>query len=485
MRAGWLVAALAWPAVALGAKGAGQPLPELPAAWGGPARDGAVGDAAWWGSLGGAELAALVDEGLAGNLDLAAADARVAQAEALQLQAIAALVPSLSFDANLQASPANRRFIGFTGDIDESVDPALLFYQGTAGFNGAWELDLTGRGVLGVQAAAKDRAAGVSDRESQASSLASRIAGAWFDAALQAQRLELLGRLAEANRGVIEVVELRLARGEATAVDVLQARQQLLNVEAQIPLVRAALAIAGQQLAVLVGRTPDRAPATLPRSLPEIGGAPTAGRPTDLPENRPELRALSLRLDAAWQRRAAAERALLPSFRASANGGWSFTNNAGAIAFGLPNPDAPDEDFRLWWNWGVGAQVSVPIFNLRAIAAARQARAAERVAASQLGQAELAAMSQVEASLAQDREQGVRLDAVRGQVRAAREAFETARARYAEGIGDFLSLLTSQVTWQNAEVAELQAHRDALGARIQLHEALGGAWTRNLAGDDR
>lgn len=479
----WL--ALLLPASAFAAKGAGQTLPALPEVFGAPTVAGEVDAEAWWRRLGDPALASLVEEGLGANLDLAAADARIRQAEALQLSAVAATLPSLSFDVNLNAQPANRRFVGFTGTEDDSIDPALLYYQGSAGLNGAWELDLTGRNILGAQAATQDKRASDADLATQSTNLASRIAGAWFDAALQAERLRLLLTLAEANRGLLEVVQLRLDRGEATAVDLLQQRQQVLAVESQLPLVRGGVQIAGQQLAVLVGRTPDRPPATLPEALPELPAPPASGRPEDLLEHRPDLRAAEARLDGAWQRRMAAERALLPTLRASANAGWSFTNNAGAISFGLPDPNQPDEEFQSWFNWGVGGTVSVPLFNLRTIATIKQVRATERLAASQLGQAELTALSQVEGALTQDGQQAIRLRAVRDQVEAARAAYEAARSRYAEGIGDYLSLLTTLVTWQNAELTALQAHRDALAARVQLHEALGGPWTDALSGGSR
>ena len=130
--------------------------------------------------------------------------------------------------------------------------------------------------------------------------------------------------------------------------------------------------------------------------------------------------------------------------------------------------------------------MSFPIFSGgRNIAALKQARAAERAAAQQYSAAQLNAVSAVEAALASDREQRMRLDAVREQATAADHAFTAARDRYADGIGDYLTVLTTMVTKQNAEIAALQAHRDALGARIQLHEALGGPWAQTLDGGSR
>ena len=154
---------------------------------------------------------------------------------------------------------------------------------------------------------------------------------------------------------------------------------------------------------------------------------------------------------------------------------------------GFVIPDAPaivEPTFQSWFNWSFGGSFSVPLFNGgRSIAALRTARVTERQAADSVGQSWLTAWAQVETALANDQAQGLRLAAVRDQAAAAEAAFSAARSRYVEGVGDYLTLYTNQSAMQNARLTALQAHRDAIAARIALHEALGGAWTRELGVD--
>ncbi len=466
---------------------------------------GAVDDVPWWQEIGGPELRAWVEEAIRANADLTVARDRIASADAAQFQALTALLPSFSLDTNLNATPASLRFASFTGGTADEIKG--LYYLASSTFNASIELDITGRNALGVAAAGHDEEAVAADADQVAQALASRVAGAWLDATLAGERLALLDRLVQHNRDLLAVVELRFGRAEATGLDVLQQRQQILALEAQRPLVQAQRAVALQSLGLLLGRPADQAPAESAAALPDLGASPAMPSPSDIDRSRADLRAASLRLTSAHQRRVAAERSFLPTLRLTANAGWSFTNNKGAEAFSggasLSEQLAPLVDviqqfdptftgfedtgttrptgFQSWFTWGFGGQLSIPIFNGgRSVAQLRQARAAESTAAHTLTGARLAAWAAVETASANDQQQQLRQAAIADQVAAAQQTWELARQRYGEGIGDYLSVLTSLSTWQNAEITALQAHRDALAARIQLHDALGGTWNQDL-----
>lgn len=518
-----LTAALLAAPQALAAKGAGAALPEVPSAYN-VGDHGSVSPDRWWRTFGERTIDELIDEALEGNLDLQGAQDRIRQAQALELTATSAVLPTITFDSGINGTPAALRFASFAGGAAEGVDG--FFYQANAGFNAGMELDITGRNVLGIQAAKQDRLATLDDRDDIAVVLTTRIVGAWFDVALQGAAIAVTENQIKTNRDLLEIVELRFERGEATAVDVLQQRQQVASSEAQLAPLRAARAVSIQQLAILLGRPPQVPPADLPEDMPELPPAPSVGSPQALLDARPDLRAAERRLTSAWQRRMASERQFLPTLRISANAGWNFTNNAGseglaggndfstqafeqlytevnthravinqfAAGVGQPQlpfpitPPVPDDGasaagFQQWFTWGIGATLSIPIFNAgRNIATLKQNRAAERAAAHALGSAQLQAWAEVEGAWGNDDEQQRRLEAVRVQLDAAESAFEAAVNRYVDGVGDYLSVLTTLVAMQAADFGELQAHRDALNARIQLHDAIGGAWTSNLQG---
>ena len=131
--------------------------------------------------------------------------------------------------------------------------------------------------------------------------------------------------------------------------------------------------------------------------------------------------------------------------------------------------DASTQDF-----WQLGASLSIPLSTGGATRGkAKQAQAVESTAAYSLSQSTLVAMSEVEDALAQERERTLALAAQTQQLEAAREAAQQARARYAQGLNDYLTVLTALNTAQRAELEVINSRRSQLDARIQLHAALG------------
>jgi outer membrane protein TolC len=511
-----LLAALLTSATAHAGKGAGVMQVPLPDSWSIDA-SGASADVPWWDAIGDPGLTAAIQDALDANHDIGAAKARIRQADALAFQNLSALLPRLSFDTSLsgQSAEAFAARLGFL----EADDLPDFTYSGSSQFNAALGLDLFGASTLNYQAAKQDKLASIDDQAELSLFTAQRVATAWLDLALATERLRLLDEQVGINEQLLELTELRFSRGEGTAVDVLQHRQQLEATRASIPLVEAGRLISLQQLAVLTGRTPDQPPAMLPVGLPAIPAAVGLGSPSDLEAARPDLRASERRLTSSWQRRMSSERAFLPTFGLSFGAGWTFANTqrinfggGGGLDFpilfdnaftelqrsiadgddadfsnitdGATLPPTPTTvEFDSVFAWNVGAQISVPIFDGGlTIGRLRQARAAEAAAAHTLEQTKLNAMQEVETARASTIGQRDRMTAVQSQADSARKAFETARDRYADGIGDYLTLLSTLLSSQSADLTVLQSWRDTLGADIQLRDALGGSWTKTLGG---
>lgn len=438
----------------------------LPPSW--TAGDATVVDAPWWKAFGDPALDQTIADALAGNQNLEAAWGRVLQARAIGQTAMAPLLPQLSFDGATQLAPSSALGFGFGVDFSAFGGEAQPTYTSSSlKFNGAMALDPTGRDILGVQAASNDRRAAEGDRDATALAVTSSVASAWFDLALNQQRVTVIEAQIQANRDVLEIAEMSFARSAGTGLDVLQQRQQLAAVQSQLPLARASVRVAHQQLAILTGKAPGRPLGLTPGPLPEPPARAGTGTPKDLVRWRPDLRAGERRLTSARQRRQAAERAFFPSFAVNANAGWQYFANG---------------ETTKQFNWGVGASFKLRIFDAGlSIAKLRQQRAAEMIAGANQRQATLSAMGEVESALILEDERRARFDAVRAQTEAAGLAWTESKRRYAEGIAEYLNVLAALSAWQNAELSLLQAHRDVLTSRIDLQTALGGSWTTTLS----
>lgn len=428
----------------------------------------APSSAPWWLSFDQPVLTATIERGLGANPDLGALAAVTRQQQALAAQGLAILLPDLSFDVQGQLAPYDSLGFGFgfsSGALNP--DPPDVYGTGSAKLNATLVVDLWGRSLTSWRASRLDALAAAGDADATALLMSTTIAGAWLDVATAARQVALVEEQAQVAGGLLEVVRLRYQGGAATALDVLQQEQSVAALQAQLPITRAQHQTARQRLAVLLGMDPT---GTLPpgaEALPELPAAPAVGSPADLVDTRPDVRAAMTRAESAGARRSAALRGLLPTLALTGSAGWQATWI----------DDWTDQD-----TWTAGASLSVPLFNGGATHNAIRAGSAGRDAALfQLESTLRGAVQEVEAALVTEAAQQERRQAATRQRERAEAAWSVAHDGYAAGTLDYLQVQSALGTLLTARLTELSAHRDLLSARLQLHLALGGTWTRDLS----
>ncbi len=431
----------------------------------------------WWECFGDAELSALVQDALSANPEIAAARHRVTQSDATARGSLAPLLPSVSLDGSINVAPYDSlgfQFGGMTtgGTAETGVTPAPpdVYYTGSANLKVGLKLDLFGRSYLGYTASRRDADASRADRDASATNLIARLTQTWFDTASAQAQLEIIEQQEEANTQLLEIVEMRFENGSATALDVLQQRQQVDAARARVPQARLLVTTGRHQLAVLTGRS-YAADLPLPASsLPPLHARLSAsvGLPSDLALRRPDLRAAAARHEASADRASSAMRGLFPRLTVSGQVGYQANQ---IMAF-------QDQ-----WTWGVGAALSIPLFEGGLNWASwGQAEAAEAAAEQSYRQALLLAEQQAGAALARESELELQLSARQQGEKSAALAFGEARIRYVAGLDSYVQVLTSLASLQAAQLNRLQTHRDLIINRIDLYNALGGTWTQDLGG---
>jgi len=414
----------------------------------------------WWRDFHDEDLNRLVARGLRDSLQIRAAWARLRQANAVARQAASGKWPQLSFSASAARQKNRFQLSEPIGEITTRTN------QFSASVSAAYEVDLWKR--IGSQAsgAVLDAQAFRDDVEAMAISMAAEISEAWFDLVLQRAQRKLLTAQLETNTTYLELVQLRFEQGFASALDVYQQQQQVVATRAQLSLVESAIAALGFRLAALLGQPPRTVVAGERDVLPDLPPLPGTGIPADLLERRPDVRAARRRVEAADHRVAAAIAERLPGLRLSGSTSLQDSNIAEIIATPL---------------WSIIASVTQPLFaggRLEAEVERNRAVVEERL--MQYGQVLLVAMTEVESALVQERQQIDNIAALEEQVEIAEKALREARARYREGLIDYLPVLTALQAQQGVELRLLQTRRQLLSYRIQLCRALGGTWTSRL-----
>jgi NodT family efflux transporter outer membrane factor (OMF) lipoprotein len=435
---------------------------EVPSSWQAVKEARAGIDTDWVTRFKDSRLRALVDEALVNNRDLRIAAARLDQARQQARIAGAAGLPTadLTFAGNRQ----KQNFIGFPigGQSGGVFSNTFNQFNLTPAIN--WELDLWGRIRAGVSAATAEAEAAAQDIRAAQASIAAQIAATWFTLAESKEQVALAAEAEAIFQKTADAVRERFLRGQQEDGG---AAAQLRLAESDAATARAArierqqtLESSARQLEILLGRYPSAQLAAA--KLPPIPGKVPAGLPSELLQRRPDVLAAERRFASSGKRLSEARRALFPRL--------ALTSSTGTTTGDLS--ELLNSDFGVWQ---LAGNVVQPLFTggqLRAEAAVRYSKQDEALA--QLQQTVLKAFGEVENTLAAERLLAERASAIDSATSLATQADEAARADYAGGVSDLLTVLTAQTRLVQLRSQQLTLRRLRLENRVNLHLALGG-----------
>jgi outer membrane protein, multidrug efflux system len=426
-----------------------------PAAWS-TSKPGSIGwpSTEWWNGFHSAELARLIGEGQSANDDLAAAIARVREADAQVRIDSAPLLPS--FDAGASGS-RQRAFSPGTGT-------GLLYDDFAAGLNAAYELDFWGENRAIRSAALAAAAASHYDRETVELTVMSDIADTYFSVLALRDRLRIArANLASANQ-TLQGLETDEQVGTSTALDVAQQDTVVASVAATIPPLQQQERQQIDALAILIGRTPESF-SVAAASLADIAApAVSAGVPSQLLARRPDVASAEAQLIAANADIRAARAAFFPTIELTASGGYESTALARLLAPGS----------RVF---SLSAGVTQPIFHGGAILGQyRLSKARYQELVADYHKAVISAFGNVEDSLAGVNDTGEQLRRQQIAAAKARSAYEMSQEQFHAGTVNILTVLSTETSLFTAEDALAQARLANLEALVGLFNALGGGW---------
>ena len=405
----------------------------------------------WWHGFANAELDRLVAQALLANDDLAAAVARVRQAEASARMAGAPLLPQL--DGKLGA--------GRDGRLGGNAEVAGNNYS--AGLAASYEVDLWGRLNAGQDAALAELRASDFDRAALQVTLSAGVVSSWLQRVGLDQRLRIAVLNLDNAERVLRTVESRQNAGAATRLELAQQR----GVVAEQ---RRALAALSQQtedsrvaLAVLLGQSSSAALGLAEQQLGDLQLPTVAtGVPSELLLRRPDLARAEAQLVAADANVQAARAALLPRLSLTATAG----GNAGRAADVFADP-----------LYSLGAALVAPIFDGGYLAASRDLAVArqQELLANYRSQI-IGAFADVQLALNALAGIEAQWQAQQAVLEQAELAFRLSESRYRAGAETLLTLLDTQRTLYAAQDDSAQLQLARLQAGVALYRVLGGGW---------
>lgn len=449
-----------------------------------PATVGEADVSRWWQAFGDPLLTQLVERGLAANLDVAQAGARLRQARAQLRVARADLFPTVNASGSVNRSigrSSNTSTIITNGTGTTGIDPtgtgagtgattATVISTGgdttiyRAGFDAAYEVDLFGgirRSVESARATADSSEATLHNTQL---TIASEIALNYVQARLAQAQLAVARATLAAQDETLQIVDWRVQAGLVSSLDREQARTLRAQTAATIPQLETSYVAAVNRLAVLLGEAPGAVTALVDpvRPVPIAPVAIAEAIPAAVIARRPDVAAAERTAAADTAAIGVAEAQLYPALRLSGTLGGSGTAIGDVVSTAVGS---------------LLGSLTAPIFQggrLRAQVDSSRAAAAASLAAYR--QTVLVALEEVENALTSVRaaEQREREQAIANE--ASNNAAIYARLQYRSGLIDFQSLLDTERSLLNANNSRTSALADRATATVQLYKALGGGW---------
>jgi NodT family efflux transporter outer membrane factor (OMF) lipoprotein len=412
----------------------------------------------WWRGFRSSELTTLMEEAQTVNLDIAAATARIIQADAQARIAGAALLPTL----NANGSEVYSRTSGSSASGLSIGGREVVNY--TSSISSAYEIDFWGKNRDAALAAEETATAGRFDRDVVALTSLAAVANAYFQVLASQDRIRTASsNIASATR-ILEAIKQRSKAGTGTDLDVAQQEAVLANQRASVPPLRLTLAQNINALATLVARPPE--------SVKVSGGSlnriqpprVTPGLPSELLTQRPDIRRQEALLASSTGNVGNARAQFFPSITLTGQGGYQ--SSALAQLF------QPHAAF-----FSLVGGLTQPVFDGgRILGNFEYTKAKQEELLQTYRKTVVSAFADVDNALVAIRQTTEKLRLQREVVSASRRAFQLSEQQLRAGTADIVTVLNTQLTLFQAEDVLWQAQLARLLAIVSLYQALGGGW---------
>ena len=406
----------------------------------------------WWKIFNDPVLTSLVERSFKGNLTIADARAKIAQARATLGITQSGLFPSL--DANAA--------------MGESAAPMSGVSHASYGIGAStsWELDIFGGTRRSIESAVADYRAALAEKCAAQVAVSAEVAENYFLYRGYQQELIIVKKNLETQKNTYRVTQMKKNNGFVSDLDVVRAAASVESTSSEIPSLESKIEQTRNALELLLGLPAGALAKELekPRSLPELERYIPAGVPAKLVERRPDIIVAEHKLHAAVAKIGNAEADWYPKF--------SITGN---ISYQAPSVGNIIQN--QYGTWSVGPNATWNIFQAgKTVFNVELQEALTEAAGVSWKLAVLTAFKEVEDALVASAKERERIAYINRLVENNRKAFSLSSKLYEEGQIEFLDLLDTQRSMLTSEQSQVNSRRLFISYVISLYKSLGGGW---------
>lgn len=334
----------------------------------------------------------------------------------------------------------------------------------------AYELDFWGR-VRSLKDNALDTYLATSSaRDATQIALVGQVAQAWLSYSFANANLKLADQTLKAQLESFNLNKKRFDVGIDSEVPVRQAQISVETARNDVANYKTQIAQAQNLLNLLVGQ---QVPANLlpNQRVTRVSKTNTlsAGLPSDLLNNRPDIRTAEYQLSAAGANIGAAKARMFPTISLTGSAGYASTDLSDLFKSGA-------------FIWSVGPSLDIPIFDWGTRKAnIKISETDQQIALSDYEKSIQSAFREVNDALAVRQNIGDRLSAQKRLVEATNTTYKLSNARFRAGIDSYLTVLDAQRASYAAEQGLLLLEQANMNNQVEVYKTLGGGLKTNTA----
>ena len=334
----------------------------------------------------------------------------------------------------------------------------------------AYELDFWGR-VRSLKDNALDNYLATSSaRDATQIALVGQVAQAWLNYSFANAQLKLADQTLKAQLESYNLNKKRFDVGIDSEVPVRQAQISVETARNDVANYKTQITQAQNLLNLLVGQ---QVPANMlpAQRVTKIANASTftSGLPSDLLNNRPDVKSAEYQLSAAGANIGAAKARMFPTISLTGSAGYASTDLSDLFKSG-------------GFIWSVGPSIDIPLWDWGTRKAnVKISETDQQIALSDYEKSIQSAFREVNDALATRQNIGDRLSAQRRLVDATNTTYKLSNARFRAGIDSFLTVLDAQRSSYASEQGLLLLEQANLNNQVELYKTLGGGVKANTS----
>jgi outer membrane protein, multidrug efflux system len=428
-----------------------------------------IADISWKEYFNDSILVSLIEEGIHNNYDVMIALQRIEQTRSAVIFRKGLLLPTVYAGG----SAAVRRYGLYTMDgagnsttdiLPGQIVPANL-PDYLLGLQASWEADITGKLRNRKKAATARYLAGLEGRNWIITNLAAEIASAYYNLLALDFELEIIRNNIQIQENAFSVVTIQKENGAANELAVMQFQAQLLNTQSLENEVLQLIKETENQINTLLGRMPQPIIRNKEIFNREINSNYPYGIPSQLLNNRPDVKQAELELIASQADLKAAKAAFYPSLYI--NGSVGFQAFKSSLLFTSPESFIFTLVGNLW----------APLLNRSAIKAEFNAANAYQVEALyNYHKSIVLAYTEVNNEISNFNNLSQIVKRKTLEVDVLSKSKTTSIELYKSGRATYLEVLLAQQNALQARLEMINVKKRQLNSTITLYRVLGGGW---------